>query len=356
MNINTNHTNQKESAGGGIVYIPTEQLHPHPQNPRKDLGDLTELADSIRANGIYQNLTVVYNPVLPDSYIVIIGHRRLAAAKLAGLDAVPCAVVEMTRKQQLETMLLENMQRADLTVLEEAQGLQMLIDLGEDVASLSKSTGFSKQTIKKRLLLTEYKPDSVTKAFQRGATLEDYVQLAKIKDPKRREMVAEFTEPKKMSLTGRMSIISCLIGLVMQYLIETNDNMELFAPHVFSTLNIDPESCIDGVDEEDAERGIMKDEVIAKLADDISDNPIKYLFSLCWSSELSDNPASYHMWSGSRDCASYDNNPYLTALIDIMEGLGLEMPDELRAFVDGTHRIYTKEGCDAIYAEWEAVA
>ena len=48
-----------DTADGGLVYIPIEQLYPHPDNPRKDLGDLTELADSIKANGVLQNLTVV---------------------------------------------------------------------------------------------------------------------------------------------------------------------------------------------------------------------------------------------------------------------------------------------------------
>jgi hypothetical protein len=79
-----------------LQYIAVSQLYPHPDNPRKDLGDLTELADSIKANGIYQNLTVI--PREPDGYTVIIGHRRLSAAKLAGLEKVPCIVAEMTKK------------------------------------------------------------------------------------------------------------------------------------------------------------------------------------------------------------------------------------------------------------------
>ena len=78
---------------GGLAYIPVSKLYPHPDNPRKDLGDLTELAESIKANGVLQNLTVVPNMVVGEisgdvwqrGYKVIIGHRRLAAAKLAGL-------------------------------------------------------------------------------------------------------------------------------------------------------------------------------------------------------------------------------------------------------------------------------
>lgn len=111
-----------------IKYIPVKKLWQHPDNPRKDLGDVTELAESIKVNGVLQNLTVV--PLIGEitkkwdgeSYRVIIGHRRLAAAKLAGLEELPCVVVEMSEREQLSTMLTENMQRSDLTVYEQAQG------------------------------------------------------------------------------------------------------------------------------------------------------------------------------------------------------------------------------------------
>lgn len=69
----------------GIVTIGLEHIHPHPDNPRKDLGDLTELAESIKKNGIMQNLTVIPKEGEPGEYITIIGHRRSAAAKLAGV-------------------------------------------------------------------------------------------------------------------------------------------------------------------------------------------------------------------------------------------------------------------------------
>ena len=104
------------------VMIPIEALKPHPDNPRKDVGDITELAESIKANGVFQNLTVLKGDIL-DGYTVVIGHRRLAAARAAGLTELPCMVVEMDEREQISTMLLENMQRNDLTVYEQAQGL-----------------------------------------------------------------------------------------------------------------------------------------------------------------------------------------------------------------------------------------
>lgn len=165
-----------------LTTIAIEKLHPHPQNPRKVIGDVTELAESIKANGILQNLTVV--PMNDDwtEFTVIIGHRRLAAAKQAGLTELPCAVVEMTEKEQLSTMLTENMQRSDLTVYEEAKGCQLLLDLGDTVAEVAKKTGFSESKIRRRVKLCELDEEAFKESQIRQPTLQDYDRLNQIKD------------------------------------------------------------------------------------------------------------------------------------------------------------------------------
>ena len=112
-----------------IRMIPIGDLEHHPENPRKDLGDLSELTESIRKNGVYQNLTVVAD-LKRCKYLVVIGNRRMEAAKAAGLVELPCAISDMDHKEQIATMLEENMQRQDLTVYEQAQGFQMMMDLG----------------------------------------------------------------------------------------------------------------------------------------------------------------------------------------------------------------------------------
>ena len=155
-------------------------LENHPDNPRKDVGDVTELAESIKESGILQNLTVVE---YKDRFRVIIGHRRLAAAKLAGLSVVPCAVVEMDDKTQVATMLAENMQRADLTVFEQAQGIQMMFNLGSTADEISEKTGFSKKTISHRVKLLELDEEKFKDSLERGATLSDFIKLEKLKDP-----------------------------------------------------------------------------------------------------------------------------------------------------------------------------
>lgn len=187
-----------------MQYIDVTKIEPHPDNPRKDLGDLTELAESIKANGILQNLTVVpwfskISGVGADDpkqqeemgYIVVIGHRRLAAAKLAGLTEVPCAIANMTQKEQIATMLLENMQRSDLTVYEQAQGFQLLLDFGESITNISEKTGFSETTVRRRVKLLELDHDKFKKSQQRGGTLQDYIELEKIEDLDLRNGVLE---------------------------------------------------------------------------------------------------------------------------------------------------------------------
>lgn len=177
-----------------LTTIAIDKLHPHPQNPRKVIGDVTELAESIKANGILQNLTVVPNNDDWDDksdFTVVIGHRRLAAAKQAGLTELPCAVVEMTEKEQLSTMLTENMQRSDLTVYEEAKGCQLLLDLGDTVAEVAEKTGFSESKIRRRVKLCELDEEAFKESQIRQPTLADYDRLNQIKDIETRNKLLE---------------------------------------------------------------------------------------------------------------------------------------------------------------------
>ena len=178
-----------DTADGGLVYIPIEQLYPHSDNPRKDLGDLTELADSIKVNGVLQNLTVV--PRAEGGYTVVIGHRRLAAAKLAGLDALPCVVADMDSRSQVQTMLMENIQRSDLTLYEQAQGFQMMLDLGDSIDEIARKSGFSQTTVRRRVKLLELDQEKFKASVSRGANLMDYMELDKIENPELKNEVLE---------------------------------------------------------------------------------------------------------------------------------------------------------------------
>lgn len=183
-----------------IKNIDVKKLYPHPNNPRENLGDLTELAESIKINGILQNLTVVPNEVqknengkarLSIEYTVVVGHRRLAAAKLAGLTEVLCVVADMDERTQISTMLLENIQRNDLTVWEQAQGFQVMLDFGETVTGISTKTGFSETTVRHRVRLTELNKKKFAASVERGGTLLDYISLEQIKNSKRKNKALE---------------------------------------------------------------------------------------------------------------------------------------------------------------------
>lgn len=188
-----------DDAPDGLVYIPVEDLYPHPDNPRKDLGDLTELADSIKANGVLQNLTVVPRTVTGEitgetwqkGYTVVIGHRRLAAAKLAGLKELPCVVADMDLRTQVQTMLMENIQRSDLTLYEQAQGFQMMLNLGDSVDEIARKSGFSQTTVRRRVKLLELDQKKFKKSVERGANLVDYMELDKIEDPELKNEVLD---------------------------------------------------------------------------------------------------------------------------------------------------------------------
>lgn len=203
---NTNNDIKSE-----LVYIPIENLFPHPDNPRKDPGDLTELADSIKAKGVLQNLTVVrghaqtqeewskYNKLYnenpseelrekinakwyEDGYTVIIGHRRTEASRMAGLTELPCIIADMTPEEQVTTMMLENMQRSDLTVYEQAKGFQLMLDFGNTIETVAEKSGFSPTTVRRRIKLLELDEDKFKKSEARNVSLFEYMELDKIKD------------------------------------------------------------------------------------------------------------------------------------------------------------------------------
>ena len=177
-----------------IRMIPIGDLEHHPENPRKDLGDLSELTESIRKNGVYQNLTVVAD-LDRAKYLVVIGNRRMEAAKAAGLIELPCVISDMDHKEQIATMLEENMQRQDLTVYEQAQGFQMMMDLGYTAKEISERTGFSETTVNRRLKMAELDKDTFRKAVGKQITMDDLDRLGQLESVKERNaLLKEFGE------------------------------------------------------------------------------------------------------------------------------------------------------------------
>lgn len=176
-----------------IVMIPISKLFHHPKNPRKQLGDLTELTESIKAKGIFQNLTVVRVPGADkEKYYVVIGNRRLGASR-GVLTELPCIISDMNEEDQVATMLLENMQRSDLTVFEQSKGFQQLrFEFGKSVEEISEKTGFSESTVRRRLKLAELDEGKLKEVCEdRQITIDDALKVCEIRDENARNAVLE---------------------------------------------------------------------------------------------------------------------------------------------------------------------
>jgi len=151
----------------------------HPKNPRHQLGDLTELTDSIKSLGVLEPLIGVKGD--DDQVLLIAGHRRLEAAKAAGLDVVPVLIRSDldTEAKQIEAMLVENVQRTDLTPIEEGEAYKQLLAFpGYTQAKIAKTTGRSKAAIKTRIALTALPEKAARKVESGQATLADAEALA----------------------------------------------------------------------------------------------------------------------------------------------------------------------------------
>jgi ParB family chromosome partitioning protein len=135
--------------------IPVDQIRPNPDQPRKALGDLRELTESIRAKGVLEPLLVRFVP-REECYYIISGERRYHAARAAGLREVPCIEKMADDAETLEIALIENIQRKDLTPFEEADGLYRLAQqfdyTHEDVA---KKIGRARNSVSETLSLLD---------------------------------------------------------------------------------------------------------------------------------------------------------------------------------------------------------
>lgn len=184
----------KGAAQGALAVfeIPIGEIKPADDNDRRgELKEIDGLADSIRAQGILQPLTVA---PMKGGYLLVFGHRRLAGAKKAGLEVVPCLIDEGLRDQPAlvrERRLVENLQRQDLTAVEEALAFKALIqEHGYSQRQLAVRTGCSQSHISKRVSIADLPPKVLDKveSDSGGITIGDAVELARLSgEPKRVE-------------------------------------------------------------------------------------------------------------------------------------------------------------------------
>jgi len=166
--------------------VPVEFLRPNPRNPRKvfDDSELQELTQSIKDRGIIQPIVVRSIPNRSEEYEIVAGERRWRAAQKAGLHRVPVVIVTIDDKTSLEYAILENVQRADLNPIEEAEGYSRLMaEFSYTQENLSKIIGKSRSHIANTLRLTEL-PVTVRKLLiERKLTAGHGRALLSVNDP-----------------------------------------------------------------------------------------------------------------------------------------------------------------------------
>ncbi len=156
---------QPKTGEGGILQLPVDAILRNPRQPRDqfDAKDLEELTASVREHGIIQPLIV--SPGTDETYTLIAGERRLEAAKLAGLRTVPAILRQASDRDLLELALIENIQRAELNPLEEADAYRQLTeDFGLSHEEVARQVGKSRPAVSNTLRLLQLS-DSVKKAL-----------------------------------------------------------------------------------------------------------------------------------------------------------------------------------------------
>jgi ParB family chromosome partitioning protein len=190
-----------------IREIPVAKILPNPAQPRLSYEEdsLTELADSIREHGVLQPILV--RPV-GSQYELIAGERRWRASRIAHRDTIPAIVAEFDDQTALEVSIIENLQREDVSPLEEAAMFRKMTDLGYSVRTLSQKIGKDKGYVENRLRLADAPPEIRELVSVRKDTISHAYELMKIGDERTRRRLAkkvaagELTLAKLRALNG----------------------------------------------------------------------------------------------------------------------------------------------------------
>jgi ParB family chromosome partitioning protein len=157
--------------------LPLELIEPNAEQPRTQLGNIEELAASVREKGVLEPILV--RQIAPNRYQIISGERRYRAASLAGLDEIPAIELDVDDREQLEIALIENIQRKDLTPFEEAEGFALLQQkFGYTHEKISQVIGKSRTTITETLLINDI-PDRI-RAMCREAGISNKSVLVQV--------------------------------------------------------------------------------------------------------------------------------------------------------------------------------
>ncbi|HEY8476372.1 MAG TPA: ParB/RepB/Spo0J family partition protein [Chloroflexota bacterium] len=165
-----------EERPGGLVEVEVDRIRPNPLQPRERVDEtaLQELAASVREHGVLQPVIVTHEG--DDRYTLIAGERRWRAARLAGLSTIPALVKEVTSRERLELALVENIQRAELTPLEEAAAYRQLMEEhGLTQEEVARRVGKSRVAVANTVRLLHLPPEA-SAALAQGAITEGHAR------------------------------------------------------------------------------------------------------------------------------------------------------------------------------------
>jgi ParB family transcriptional regulator, chromosome partitioning protein len=178
-------------ARGGVRNIDVERIQPNPEQPRLmfDEGTLEELAASIREHGVLQPILV--RPLEDGEFQLIAGERRWRASKAAGLGTIPALVEEIDDDTALEIAIIENLQREDLSPLDEAAMYDRMVrEHGYSVRRLAQKLGKDKGYLENRMRLADAPEEIRELVSLRKDTLSHAYELLKVDDPRKRKKLA----------------------------------------------------------------------------------------------------------------------------------------------------------------------
>lgn len=191
---------RKKEHSDRVLYLSVDSIHPNPDQPRRffDPEGLEELADSIRALGILQPLTV--RQTGDEGWELVAGERRLRAAVLAGLDRVPCLPIHTDSQSSSLLALVENLQRKDLDFLEEALALDKLLRtycLSQD--EVARRIGKSQSAVANKLRLLRLPPQLLAQLRENDLTERHARALLRLEHDHRLEQAAEYIVTHKLT-------------------------------------------------------------------------------------------------------------------------------------------------------------
>jgi ParB/RepB/Spo0J family partition protein len=185
----------------GVRLIPVDRIDPNPEQPRLSFDEetLVELANSIREHGVLQPILV--RPMGPNRYQLIAGERRWRASIGAGLSTIPALVEEIDDDTALEISIIENLQREDLSPLDEATMYDRMIrEHGYSIRKLAQKLGKDKGYLENRLRLADAPQEIRELVSLRKDTLSHAYELLKVDDPKKRRRLADQVARGELSL------------------------------------------------------------------------------------------------------------------------------------------------------------